>query len=103
MCPPQRGKRRTSDAIWIVELGVSNRVGPRLEIESGERRNRQVREQLDPVLQYLEGLTEGQPHLDFREVGCCRIINAPMCSDRFARPARMDLTRCLVANSEDEV
>src|SRR5215469_18256350 len=87
----------------VVWLRVSNGVGPRLEVGSRETRNRQVREQLDPRLHHREGLTEGQRHLGFREVDLCRIVNAPMRSDRFARPARMDFACCVVANGENEV
>ena len=48
-------------------------------------------------------MTEGQAHLDFREVGRRRIVDTPMRSDRFAGPARRNLTPCVVANSEDEI
>src|SRR5215469_1986571 len=87
----------------VVGPGISNCVGPRLQMQSTERRNRQVGEQPDPDLQYLESLTEGQPSLGFCEMCRCRIVKSPMRYDRFARPARMGLTCCLVANGEDKV
>ncbi len=59
--------------------------------------------EFDSILQHVSYFIKGSHFFFIATFNCRRILNAPMCGHRLARPDRTNLTSCIIADGKNKI